>query len=164
MSEKGRAEGLIEQGVIYRANWMFNPIGVGAAAYMHLLTGGVESPEVFLDFSAQVLLTATVGLYEAPTLSADGTALPAYNMRRDATTPATVLAWRTPTVSADGTELDVKVIPGAAGVVGLQAGEYDPDREWILKKSTHYLIKVDNTSGLSNLGVITAIWREGTVN
>ncbi len=164
MAEKGRIEGLIEQGQVWQVSHTFAVIGIGADVFIHILTGAIDAGRFFLDFTAQTLFQGTLELFEDPTLSADGTELTAYNMRRDIVTPPHAKVFHTPTVSADGTLLDSKLVSEGGAFAGLPSGTYDPDREWILKPASSYLIKHNNTSGIGSLGVFGVVFREDEVN
>jgi len=163
-NEKGRTEGLIEQGKLWIAQHLFAAIGAGVSKFVHVKTGDAPALRVFMDYSVSALFETDVYLYENPTLTGDGTPLTKYNMRRDyAGNPAFAQVFHTPTISANGTQLDLHKVPEAGQTAGLVSGVYDPDREWILKANTSYLIRAHNRGALASLGYTTVIFREGEV-
>lgn len=84
-------------------------------------------------------------LYEAPTTSADGSAIAVRNRNRFSVNVATTLAFSGPTVTGVGTLLAEAVLPG--GVKGQTTGSagrgFD---EWIFSPAD-YLVRLTNLSG-----------------
>jgi hypothetical protein len=103
--------------------------------------------------------TSSVSLYSGATVSANGTALTAYNLNRASANTTDASWYYTPTVTGTGTALAITLIPGGEKnqAVGGSAGALSRGAEWILNKSTNYLIRVTNNSGSSatiNVGVM----------
>lgn len=102
------------------------------AKWMHTIFG--------LDSDAK----ASIALYEAPTTSANGTPLTAYNNNRNSATAATLQVFRAPTVSAAGTQIDIHMV-GSSGKSGGTKRDTD---EWVLKVNTKYLLRIHSFSAL----------------
>ena len=95
----------------------------------------IRCPHLVVEFvtDAQV----SVFLYEAPTTTANGTALTVYNRNRNSANTPLATVYSGPTVTAVGTLLDVE-LAGSGQKVG---GESRGGLEWILKSNTKYLIR-----------------------
>lgn len=76
-------------------------------------------------------------VYEGPTFSADGSAVPAFNRdRSSASTPGTTV-FSGPTTSALGTLILSEVVSRAAHMS-------EEEREWLLAPATNYLVRMTN--------------------
>ena len=88
--------------------------------------------------------------YEGPTITDNGTALPARNVNRNSTNTPDLALYATPTTTDDGIlEFQLWVPPtstgtgqSANGISGVGQGS-----EWILKAETPWLIRLTNNSG-----------------
>jgi len=92
-------------------------------------------------------------VYESPTTSANGTAIPARNNNRNSSNVAVLDIYDGPTVSANGTQLEYFLIAGTKQSGG--SGGNVPV-EWILKPATKYLIRVINNvagAGSTDIGI-----------
>lgn len=87
-------------------------------------------------------------LYEAPTVSATGTALTPRSRNRQKASDVSVGAsfFSGPTVSAVGTELIETRIPGAGRQRAI-GGFSDGIAQWVLARDTDYLFRLTNDSG-----------------
>lgn len=96
-------------------------------------------------------------LYEAPTITADGTTAEIRNNNRASTTASTVTMFHAPTVTADGTLLDFSYVTGtgASGGFGIEI-----ESEWVLNAGTKYVVKATNKSGAARDFVLTLFWYE----
>lgn len=100
-----------------------------------------------------------VRLFEAPTITGNGTQGSPKNLNRVSVNAANLDVYRSTTVSADGEELDFMLIPGSRSVGG--SGTEGVETEWILAPGTKYAIKLTNTSGgASDIG-LRLFWYEG---
>lgn len=105
-----------------------------------------------LVWRVKASLNGLVELFEAPTTTADGTALTSRNNDRNSSNTATTLFYYDPTVTGDGTRIDVDVIGSdGANPAGADGGDMNRETEWLLKRNTSYLIKF--TSGTDNCRV-----------
>ena len=152
----------IHQGGLYSSYHKFSAVAAGATRYILIKTPAAK----YVHYRAESISTSgdnvTIELYEAPTTTADGTALTRNNHRRTgAIIPATVTLFHTPTVTADGTLLHQTYIGGGVGVGQARQGEEQGnDREWVLSRSTNYLIKITNGSANANTIQVNPMWYE----
>lgn len=127
-----------------------------AGKYIHYYLTGITC-------NADKLL---VKFYESATVTAaTGTAVSSYNHNRNSTiTPASVVL-DDPTVTADGTLFTYVWLPGSTGVGQTRTGGavVGSGSKWILKPSTQYAIKFENTSASANDVQVNVLWTEETV-
>ena len=91
-----------------------------------------------------------INLYEATTVSADGTALSVHNTNRNSTNVSAMLVYNAPTVTDVGTEIHHQWIPPSATGTGLSVDgitNAEQGEEWLLAQNENYLIRLENTSG-----------------
>lgn len=91
--------------------------------------------------TAQTTGAATIELYEAPTLSAEGTAVTPLNRNRNSAKVSAMVVKHTPTVTSPGTKISEKWV-GSVGFKETTGGESRGGSELILKQNTQYLIKL----------------------
>jgi len=106
-----------------------------------------------------------IQLYEAPTKSADGTAITGLSLNRETIGTPTTTMFHTPTTSANGTLLATKKIGEAAtgGFFGAAAsGGNETGGYWMLKPSTSYLVIITNQSGEAADICVNYEWHEHT--
>jgi len=84
----------------------------------------------------------TIEFFEAPTVTADGTAQTPRNRNRQSDIVPLMQVFANPTVSADGTLLLADKIFGDQKTVTSETLE----GEWLLKKNTDYIFKITNNS------------------
>lgn len=96
---------------------------------------------------------ALLEVFEAPTASADGTALPALQVNRTSANVSQTLAFLTPTLSNDGTLIFRLFIPGGKG--GNSVGGVSSDFQRLhCAPETDYLVRVTNRgNGPGPIGV-----------
>ena len=104
-------------------------------------------------------LEGSVKLYETTVTSANGTAIPRINRKRNGSDGSGMLVFHTPTVSAVGTllEQDQKGSGNKFGNIANRASE-----EIMLKRNTKYLIRMTNITANNNLFNWTIDWYEHT--
>jgi hypothetical protein len=140
----------IHSGNAFIAQRLFTSVGVAANADIRILNGATK--ELHLKATIIAESKAYFYIYEGTTYSANGTGLTAYNSNRTSATATTGALYYTPTVNVLGTAIK-------AGM--LLAGGSITDREEImLKKSTDYLFRVTNTSGVISDISIALEWYE----
>jgi len=137
----------VHQGNFYNISKLFENVADDSNAEILLKVGSNKK----LHFTTIVTVggTSHVYLYESPTVSDNGTQLAIYNMNRSSSNTSDATAYYSPTVASAGTELSSVLAEGGTGpkAIGSQARN---DGEWILEKSTDYLIRVTNKSGAVN--------------
>lgn len=106
---------------------------VGVCMDLHSLAVGTTAGPVLIS------------LYEAPTISNNGTPITPVNQNRVLNIPSVTQVWGSPTVSGTGTLLQQHRIVGEKHLGG--EGESFPD--WLLKPDTYYLFTIQNISGSS---------------
>jgi len=126
-----------------------------ASVYLHIKVGAKTAHGVGSVSSDGKCYTY---LYEAPTLTDNGTALTGNCMNRETDASPTVTMFRDPTVSADGTELACGLI-GTAGKFIAAGGDID-GAYWLFDHDKSYLIKVTNKSGAASDIAIEYEWHE----
>lgn len=108
-------------------------LSVNASTYPHLIIG------MFLGGLGQGYF------YESPTISSNGTEITPKNKNRSSVNVSGITVYHTPTVSDVGTELFsgrwLGTSSGPSGKIN-SGGEGFSQREWILKPSTLYLLRI----------------------
>ena len=103
---------------------------------------------------------AYVDIFEDPTLTDDGTALPEYCMNRKTILFSTTQTFRDPTVTNDGRIIEYGMI-GIGGKFTASGGDTS-GAYWYLDDCSSYIIKVTNQSGADIDVVITYQFHEHT--
>jgi len=141
----------IHEGSHYTTVDYDNDVDIATPKYWHIKTPDTAVVPHFV-WRVKASLNGLVELFEAPTTSANGTALTSRNNDRNSSNTATTLFYYDPTVTGDGTRIDVDVIGSdGANPVGADGGDMSRDMEWLLKRNTAYLIKF--TAGTDNCRV-----------
>lgn len=109
--------------------------------YLYTATSGVHLRFWMISANAGPV---TIGLYENPTVSSNGTEQTVYNMNRFSSKPTTLTLYAGPTVSSVGTLLEQDTLfnskkDGAGATT-------DNPLEWILSSQNTYLVRVTNSS------------------
>lgn len=119
----------------------------GANLDIHILTGA-RIPHI--DFVVSAGGAATVVLYEATTVSGNGTALTVYNHRRSAQVfgPPGLAAWHTPSVTGAGQQcFPTLYLAGGTSPTTRVGGAARQAVELNLLPSARYLLRTNNSSG-----------------
>lgn len=126
-------------------------VDIAAPKYWHIKTPDTAT-RCHLTFVLRASGPGVLEMLEAPTTSADGTALTAYNKDRNCATAATMGVYKDPTVSADGSvRTSVNVIGSMVGAtpLGGSGGNCEKENKDILGQNAQILIKftpfVDDT-------------------
>jgi hypothetical protein len=101
-----------------------------------------DESQPYLRFRVSGSNAIVVEIFEAPTLTANGTALAVRNLNRNEADRAVVEAAYDMTASADGTRVGVARAPANVGVVG---PGFAMECGMVLKRNTHYQLKVTVT-------------------
>jgi hypothetical protein len=111
-----------------------------------IITPAVSESHLITFHMTSTQANAEVVIYEAPTTTANGTALTLFNKNRKSSKVAETLLYKDPTVTvgSEGTQLAHDLIVG-----GKQSGGNDfseTGEEYVLAPSTKYLIRFNNNS------------------
>jgi hypothetical protein len=146
----------IHEGVTFSSS--FVDVAVAGSASVELLIRVVATRAAHLGLSIAVGANAEIEFFQAPTTSADGSALAALNRNRLSATVATTLIFEGPTVSVDGVELSHGLLPGGSGG-NANGGQGDSLFEWILAPAD-YLLRTTNLSGSAAPHSLQLFWYE----
>lgn len=95
-------------------------------------------------------LPVDIFIYEGPATTANGTELTIFNCNRYVATASNLKLYHTPTVTANGTQIDYELLTGQKQSGG--TGD-DVAEEWVLNKSTNYLLVItNNNNGSIDIG------------
>lgn len=137
----------VHEGEMFHASYTNGSVSNGASVDVLLVTGATVETHVSWEVfgGGQV----TVYLYEGATTSANGTAVSAYNMKRDSTNEPGGVVTHTPTVTDTGSVALVngRILPGGTSNQTRVGGGIRSGAEWILAPDTLYLMRATNTSG-----------------
>jgi hypothetical protein len=149
----------IHYGGMFHAEHTVAVVGNNAAVDMLFRTGDVADHTIF---EVAVGGQSTVQLWESPTISVTGTAVPSWNMNREITRTANTLIYHTPTITATGAiTLVNRIIPAGATAQTRVGGQSSKGVEWVLAPETDYLLRITNTSG-GNIPIsVVWEWYEG---
>lgn len=137
---------MIDEGVVFD----LTKSGTLASGASTTFLGKVNGTSVhFYDLALSVSAgTVTLEFFEAPTVTANGTAVTATNLNRNSTTTQHMTTFQSPTISANGTLLK--------GISIYESGTNRKDSggglisdKFLLKQNTDYLVKITNASGAS---------------
>jgi hypothetical protein len=138
---------LIRDSVYYTAQDYATGIGNGATRDILITTPTTLSVHWRANFAT---ISGSYTLYEAPTTSANGTAITPRNRDRNSSNTATTAIYSGPTVTGVGTLLLVAPIVNASKGIDI----FSSDDIIILKANTKYLIRFVSTAGSNISSVI----------
>lgn len=148
--------------------WVFNADFAGSVSsgstYTMLQKTGARYAVVSQEEYAVNAAPVTITMYESPTVTANGTVIPTYNMNRNSANVATTALYDSPTVTANGTQ--VMMVKSLATSGGGPANQGTPlnmpaiKQLRILKPHTLYLIAIVNNSSSTLDFVRNAVWYE----
>lgn len=116
-------------------------LALASAADLEILIRTAVGVPVHLRITVGAGGDARVRLFEAPTTSADGAALPLEDRNRVTDSTPTALTFSGPTVTDDGTSLLDAVQPASKGA------SFVPFGEFVLAADTDYLVRATNLAG-----------------
>ena len=153
----------IHAGDEYSSSYLWTTVASAANADMLLQVGAGKEGHLIIDVA--VGGNCYFYLYEGTTFDNAGTALGEFNRCRSSGNTATITATHTPTVTGVGTAIETAYIPGGAGTdpsgkTAAPGGSGGARHEWVLDKSTNYLIRLTNVSGAARAMSIDASWYE----
>jgi len=141
----------VHDGVMFEASYIFVSVAGSANADILVIVGSKK--ELHVTFHIVSAGQGLIYLYESPTITANGTALTINDMNRVTKNTSDASAFYTPTVGATGTVLSQSIVEGGTGGNKI-GGQVRWGTEWILKKSTEYLIRVtNNTAQTQNMSI-----------
>ncbi len=125
---------IIRRGFAFHTNRQDLDVPAAPSVKYHLRTGLTE---MHLRLVIAVEGVTRFRLFEAPTITDDGTVLPIFNRRRDSIITPETQVWHSPTVSANGTVISRWIVQG----------KHRFDSEWILLPNTDYFMDLLNRGG-----------------
>ena len=103
----------------------------------------------------------TINAYEDTVVSANGTAEAVGNNNRQSVITPRMLIYHTPTITSLGNMLEDNFIGATGGGAHVSVGESaESNIEWLLKRNTKYLLRLNNGSGTSTRMHIRMFWYE----
>jgi len=138
-------------GIMFEASYIFTQVASAANADILVMAGA--NKELHAVFHIVSGGQALIYLYESPTITAAGTALAINDMNRVTRNTSDARAYQGPTIGAVGTGLSQSMVEG--GTTGSKVGgQVRWGSEWILKKSTNYLVRAtNNTAQAQNMSI-----------
>ena len=129
---------------------------IGAGASYNVLFKVIEGRPHLRQYSVAVSDgPVTVRLFEAPTVTANGTEVSPRNRNRAESDINGVQVFTGPTITADGTRLETTFLPALGNKIGGNINSFY--EEWLLNEGD-YLLRVTNGSNSSITAVINAFW------
>jgi hypothetical protein len=146
----------VHQGKFYTVSYIANGVASASSLEFFFITGA--NFELHTAILAAAGSDAELYIFEATTVSDNGTALTAYNNLRSSVNTAEGDFYHTPTITGDGTQISVVYIP-SSGTQG--GGAVRPGTEVIFKVSTNYLIRLTNTgTGAQDLSLAIGFYED----
>ena len=140
----------------YNVSALFQGVLIGSYADIRLITGSKATHiEAFVAAGGK----ANVYLYEGATYLTAGTALTIYNLNGNSTNTTVNQALRSPIVLLNGSLLYQTLLPAGKGTI-VVGGKTSSTSQTILKNSTDYLYRVQNTSNIIGNISIEFNWYE----
>lgn len=132
---------------------------VAAAGDVYLLLKVAAGANAHISITIMTEAKAYWWLYETPDINTEGTAVDRINVNRQTATASTMTVFRDTTVNALGTLLETGMLgsPGKWGDIG---GSAPTAGYWLLKKSTNYLIRIDNLDEAVKDLAVNVTWHE----
>lgn len=129
---------------------------IASAGSLYILFRVVEGNPHLRNYGVTVSdAPVHVRLFEAPTVTATGSAVTVRNRKRSATDVNGIEVYTGATVTADGTLLETDLLPSGGNKTGGNTGSFY--EEWILDEAD-YVLKITNGSNNSITAVINAFW------
>lgn len=128
--------------------------------------GLVGDKEVHFDgFIAQLQKGGVhVHLYEAPTVTLNGTPAPVYTKNRAKIIAATLQTFSAPTIAAKGVQIYNTLPPLTGSGVNVSPSEGNISGGWVLKKNTAYLFELENTDNSTTNFDVVFEWHESNIS
>ncbi len=143
ITELGHPHDQTHSGNKYLSSDVVTGIGAGATK-RYLLIAPNTATRIHLLTVISSVPGSTVTIFEAPTITLNGSLLAKLNQERNSPKIATLSVFADPTVTVNGTQLVTEEI-GSGTTAGRFSGSTSADRnelEFILKQNTAYLIAI----------------------
>lgn len=150
----------IHDGEMYQADHIATALADDAS--FGILIRLPDGQGAHMAFTASVGGNARLEVFEAPSVSADGTPFTSANRNRQSGNISSLLFFADPTVTVDGTLLVDKYVPGGTGNKAA-GGSSESFAEWVLAPNTDYFVRLTNTSGAVQDFGIEIDWYEPLV-
>ncbi len=134
----------------------FRQIISSGTNYIQIKTGDKAAHFIFNNLK-DTDKTIYISLIETPTLTDWTTQIPVYNANRSSTTNPTLTIFSDPTWISGWTIIDFFFLPAENKNVGETA---QIDKEWILKKNTSYVVKIENQVAQATNFITKCFWYE----
>lgn len=152
----------IHAGRGFSFNKYYATLGAGATYYHYIKCNDQEVHARSISYAIEDG-PADVFIYEAPTVTADGTPITPINQNRKFGNGSGILMYEAPTVSVAGTLLSQGFLPAAGGPpghsAGLSGGLYIPV-EYVLEPSETYLYAITNNNASAIAFSFSTFWYE----
>ena len=148
-----RAVGNVRAGFWFSATTLTTAVGSGTNVDMLIRVPADAVGEFYLNVTGSGTGDGYLRLFEAPTLSADGTPIVVNNLNRRSTNLEQLLAFDAPTVTLGG-----KLLAAVAGPASGAAGNGPLD--FLLDAGVDYLIRWRNRDAATDDVAILATWLE----
>lgn len=136
-------------------------INVGASQTLNFLLKVPSTKNIHLrGFEVNTLVSESLKMwaFEAPVTTSDGTPLgTGINMNRTSAITPEMTFFATPTITSDGLNIWSKIQTSSKSAGG--EGIAFPS-EWIMRKGTNYLLRLQNTTSLAADTSLNFIWYE----
>lgn len=104
--------------------------------------------------------TCRIRLYEGVHVTANGTALGAFNRNRNSSRTAITSLFTGPTVNDYGTQVSDSAVIGSSGFAGVIGGSLSPFEEYDLAPGKDYILQLSNVSGGAVAAAVNLIFYE----
>lgn len=132
---------------------------VPAAGDRYLLLKVAAGANAHISITVMTEAKSEWWLYETPTITNDGTAVDRISVNREDPSVSTMTVFRDTTTSALGTLLELGLL-GSSGKFDDMGGSAPSAGYWLLKKSTNYLIRIDNMDAAAKDLAVNVTWHE----
>jgi hypothetical protein len=149
---------IIHKGELFAVVDIDADVDIAGPKYWHFKTPVSTSEYYHLDFEVSCDGGALVELFEAPTITGNGSTLAALNHNRNSSKTTDISAYYDATTSDDGTRLSVYEIGSGGGGPNNAPGKRSRDNEFILKADTSYIIKVTTRQDNSNVSLLANLY------
>jgi hypothetical protein len=153
----------VHRGDFFSGGQVFTGVSDNASRFIMLRSE--LGANVHCVFSTVTRGDAISYIYEAPTITSDGTPLNLTNHNRKNIKPPEALAFHTPTIAAKGDQMNgAQLVSGGRGNQATGASDQIFDNELILKEGVNYLFEVENKAGNNAvMGLYISYYIERTV-